>query len=232
MESEIKVMLKEKVLVLAVHPDDETLGCGGTLLKHKSDGDSIHWLIATKISQEKGFSNSEVESRAKEIEMVKNKYQFDSVHFLDLDTMYCEQYPLSEIIKKCSHVINEVKPSVIYVPFRGDVHSDHRVCFDAIYACTKSFRYPFIKKVLMMETLSETEFSITTADNMFIPNVFININEHIHKKCEIMEIYKSECGDHPFPRSTESIQSLAKFRGGTAGVNFAESFMLLKEIRK
>jgi LmbE family N-acetylglucosaminyl deacetylase len=214
-----------KVLVVAVHPDDETLGCGGALLKHKANGDEIHWLIATEMEESKNTSQ-----RNAEIDQVEELYDFDSVHRLELSTTKIDEYSMSELITKISSVVNKVKPNIIYLPFKGDVHSDHKYIFDAAYSCTKSFRYPFIKKIYMMETLSETEYSVSTKEDSFVPNVFIDISEYMGKKIELMNIYESEIGKHPFPRSERNIRALATFRGATSGCNYAESFVLLKEI--
>ena len=220
-----------KVLMIAVHPDDETLGCGGTLLKHKANGDKIHWVIATDIKESDGFTKESVERRDDEIKEVEKRYDFNSVHRLGLSTMRVDEYSMSELIGKISKVINEVQPNVIYLPFKGDVHSDHRHIFDAAYSCTKSFRYPFINTIYMVETLSETEFAPSTKEDSFIPNVFVDISKFMDKKLEIMKVFESEMGEHPFPRSERNLLALATLRGATAGCEYAESFMLLKEIR-
>jgi len=217
----------DKILIIAVHPDDETLGCGGTLLKHKANGDEIHWMIAT----ESRIGSDFYIARAKEIEKVNKLYNFTSVHNLKLKTMQVDEYSMSELIGKISKVINEVQPNIIYLPFKGDVHSDHRKIFEAAYACTKSFRYPFVKKIYMIETLSETEFAPSTKEDSFIPNVFVDITEFIDKKLEIMKVFKSEIDEHPFPRSIRNLKALATLRGATAGCEYAESFVLLKEIK-
>ena len=218
--------MKNKVLVVAVHPDDETLGCGGTLLKHKESTDEIHWLICTTIDK----SHSYYEKRAKEIKEVSDAYKFDSVHNLRLKTMRVDEYSMSELIVKISKIINEVQPNIIYLPFKGDVHSDHRAIFEASYSCTKSFRYPFVKKIYMIETLSETEFAPSTKEDSFIPNTFVDISKHMNKKIDIMKIFESEIENHPFPRSERNLEALATLRGATSGVEYAESFVLLKEI--
>ncbi len=216
-----------KVLIIAVHPDDETLGCGGTLLRHKADGDAIHWLISTETHKTNPF----YKIREKEIEKVSKLYDFDSVHNLRFKTMQVDEYSMSELIGKISSVINKVNPNIIYLPFKGDVHSDHRHIFEAAYSCTKSFRYPFIKKIYMIETLSETEFAPSTKEDSFIPNVFVNITDFMDKKLDIMKVFESEIAEHPFPRSLRNLKALATLRGATAGCEYAESFMLLKEIR-
>jgi LmbE family N-acetylglucosaminyl deacetylase len=223
-------MQVNKVLVVAVHPDDETLGCGGTLLKHKANGDEIHWLIATDIAELEGIDKSVVDERNTEIKEVEKLYSFNSVYKLGLSTTKVDEYHISELITKISSVVNEIKPNIIYLPFKGDVHSDHKYIFDAAYSCTKSFRYPFVKKIYMMETLSETEFSLSTKEDSFVPNVFVDISEYMDRKIEAMKIYESEMGDHPFPRSERNLRALATYRGATSRCNYAESFMLIKEI--
>ena len=219
-----------KILVIAVHPDDETLGCGGTLLKHKANGDEIHWLIATDIKESEGYGISTIKKRNKEITKIEDLYGFTSVNKLDLSTTKVDEYGMSELITKISSVINKVKPDTIYLPFKGDVHSDHKYIFDAAYSCTKTFRYPFIKKIYMMETLSETEFSLSTKEDSFVPNVFVDISEFMDKKIELMNIYESEIGKHPFPRCERNMRALATYRGATSNCNYAESFILIKEI--
>ena len=218
--------MKNKVLIVAVHPDDETLGCGGTLLKHKENGDDINWLICTAIDK----NHSNYKKREKEIKQVSKLYDFNCVRSLRLKTSQVDEYSMSELIKEISTVINEVQPNIIYLPFKGDVHSDHRKIFETAYSCTKSFRYPFIKKIYMIETLSETEFAPSNQENGFVPNVFVDISKYIDKKIEIMKVYKSEVGAHPFPRSEKNIRALATLRGATCECEFAESFILLKEI--
>ena len=220
-----------KVLVVAVHPDDETLGCGGTLLKHKDNGDEIHWLIATDIRESEGYDNQTVKTREDEIIKVERLFDFNSVNRLGLPTTKIDEYSMGELISKISSVFNKVKPNIIYLPFKGDVHSDHKYIFDAAYSCSKSFRYPFIKKIYMMEVLSETEFSVSTKEDSFIPNVFVDISSYMDRKIEAMEIYESEMDIHPFPRSERNIRALATYRGATSNCNYAESFKLLKEIK-
>lgn len=218
------------VLVVAVHPDDETLGCGGTLLKHKKSGDKIFWLIVTSMKSKNGFSQERIRCRDREITKVAGLYGFDGVYRLDLPAVELDRISRDALIKSIGAVFHKVKPNTVYLPFMGDAHSDHRVVFDAAYSCTKVFRYPSIKKVLMMETISETEFAPCTSKNSFRPNYFSDITKFLRKKIGIMKVFKGEMGKHPFPRSAKNIESLATFRGGVSGCAYAEAFMLLKEI--
>lgn len=164
--------MKNKILVLATHPDDETLCCGGMILKHLESCDEVVWMIATTARDLNGID----QKKLKECEL------------------------------------------------------DHRKLFQSAHSCAKSFRYPFIKKILMMETLSETEFGAALPGQGFSPNVFIDISNYLEKKIEIMKMYHGEMGEHRFPRSEENMRALATLRGAISGVKYAESFMLLKEI--
>ena len=222
----------KKVIVISAHPDDETLGVGGTILRHVAKGDEVYWLIITNIFENQGFSKSRVESRQKEIDLVSKSFGFKEVINLNYPTMSLSSSSLIKLVPEISKVFSEIQPNTIYCLNRSDAHSDHRIIFDDVMACTKSFRYPYIKQVLLYECISETEFAPALHEKTFIPNYFTDITDFIEKKLQIMRIYESEMGEHPFPRSEENIKALATFRGAIAGVRFAESFQLIKYIEK
>lgn len=207
------------IVVIATHPDDETLGAGGTLLKHKAQGDRIHCIFCTDIFEEEGFTPQTIAKREQEIKAVSAAYNFDSVHRLGLKTTKCDEYPKSMIIAQFSKIFLHISPQILYLPFAYDVHSDHRIIFECAFACTKSFRYPSIEKILMMETLSESEFAPALNIQSFVPNVFVDISEFFKQKCAIMSLYESEVGLSPFPRSLKNIESLAIYRGSTRGAD-------------
>jgi LmbE family N-acetylglucosaminyl deacetylase len=217
------------VLVIAVHPDDETLGCGGTILRHKKLGDAVHWLIVTEMRLENGYTKDDMATREAEIKAVARRYGMDAVHFLGLPTTRLENEPRRNIVEQIAKVLKIVRPEVLYLPFKSDIHGDHKVTFEAAFSCTKSFRQPYLKRILMMETVSETEFAAPVSGEYFMPNVFINVSKFIESKIEIMRIYNSELREPPFPRSEQNIRALASFRGATAGCRYAEAFMLLRE---
>lgn len=219
-----------RVLIISVHPDDETLGCGGTILKHKNRGDELYWLILTNISPETGWSIPVVERREREIQALSAAYGFKETIKLDLPTTKLDTIPIKHLIEGISGTIERVQPDTIYCPNRSDVHTDHQVAFKAIMSCTKSFRYPFIKRILMYECLSETEFAPALPESAFLPTVFVDITEHLEKKTEIMQIYGSEMMLAPYPRSSQTIKALARFRGSRIGKEYAEAFMLLLEV--
>lgn len=218
-----------KTMVVAPHPDDEVLGVGGTLLRRKEEGAKVAWLIVSNISVETGWSEQQVSQREDEINRVRELFCFDEVFRLDFPTTHLDRVPMSDLVSAVSDVFRSFQPTEVFVPHPSDVHTDHRIVFDAVASCTKWFRYPSIKRILAYETLSETEFSLAGGE-CFRPNVFINITPFIKDKVRAMGIYSSELGEFPFPRSRVAIQSLALLRGATSGCDAAEAFMLLKEI--
>lgn len=217
-----------KVIIITPHPDDETLGCGGTILKHISAGDEVYWLIVTKMAK-KYFPVERIQKRQKEIVQVAEEYGFEKTIQLSYNAAKLDEVPASDLVAGIGNVFKGVEPTIIYVPYRNDIHSDHKIVFDATMSCTKWFRYPSIEKVLVYETLSETDFIMNPDAIGFRPTVFVNISEYLEKKLKIMRLYESEMSPHPFPRSEEAIRALATLRGTVAGVMAAEAFMLVKE---
>ncbi|OYQ32105.1 GlcNAc-PI de-N-acetylase [Flavobacterium cyanobacteriorum] len=222
----------KNVIVISAHPDDETLGVGGTMLKHIANGDKVYWLIITNVFEEQGFTKERVESRQEEIRKVERMFGITKTFMLNYPTMTLSSSSVIKMVPQISKVFMEVKPEIIYSLNRSDAHSDHRVIFDATIACTKSFRYPFIKQILMYECISETEFAPALHEKAFIPNYYVDITDYLDKKLEIMKVFESEIAPAPFPRSLENIRALAHFRGASAGVHYAEAFQLLKFIDK
>lgn len=220
-----------QVLVIAPHPDDETLGCGGTLLRHVLEGDAVHWLIMTGMPEGGPYSRETIAQRQQEIQAAGEAYGFTGIHRLDLPTCELDRIGKGDLIGHVGEIFKQVNPETVYLPFPGDAHSDHRASFEAALACCKWFRYPSVKRVLAYETLSETQFGIDPTTAPFQPNVFVDIGPFLERKLEIMRIFASELGRFPFPRSVEALRAQATLHGSTAGRKAAEAFMLIKEVR-
>ena len=217
-----------RTIVIAPHPDDEVLGVGGTLSRRKADGGSVAWLSVTGISEAAGWRPERVAEREQEIGEIARLFDFDEVYRLEFPPAGLDQVPVGELVGKISAAFQSFRPQEIFVPHYGDVHSDHRLIFNAVASCTKWFRYPSVKRVLAYETLSETGFGLLPV-GAFNPNYFVDISGHLDRKLQAMQIYRSELGDHPFPRSVEAIRALATFRGAMSGYKIAEAFELLRE---
>jgi len=217
-----------KILVISPHPDDETLGAGGSIARAKKEGHEVYWLNITGISEQEGFSQGVVKEKEQQIEKVNCFFEFNDMCDMKLPTTKLDLIPCGEGIGYVSNYINKVKPEVILLADYNDAHSDHRCVFEWLHASTKIFRYPFIKYILAMEILSETNFGLP--NNPFIPNVYVDISDYLDTKLQALSIYKNEIGEHPFPRSLESVKALACLRGTEAGVKYAEGFRLIKAI--
>lgn len=219
------------VLIVAPHADDETLGCGGTILKLIESGHMVHWLLVTGMSESAGFSADEIKKRSEEINIVAEQYGFASVHQLNLPPARLDTLAKGDVVGSISQVVSLIKPSSVYTVFRNDAHSDHEIVFDAVMSATKSFRYPFIKKILAYETISETDFGMKPESGGFKPNVFVDIGPYLEKKLEIMSVFESEVREFPFPRSLKALAALAQLRGVQCNAVAAEAFVLIKEIQ-
>jgi len=217
-----------KTIVIAPHPDDEVLGVGGTLLRRKAEGSKVAWLIVTGVTAEAGWSEVKIKQRASEIKKIAALFGFDAVFELNFPTTQLDQVPTSNLVEAVSDVFKIFEPEEVFLPHFSDAHTDHRIVFDAVIACTKWFRYKSVKRVLAYETLSETDFGLG-ANQVFRPNVFVNIEPYLEGKLRAMDIYASELGDFPFPRSHKAIQALAALRGVSSGFKAAEAFELLRE---
>lgn len=220
-----------EVLAISVHPDDETLGCGGTLLRHRGDGHTIHWVIVTQ-AHSPGWSQESIDRRAGEISAVANCYSMQSVSKLGLPTTQLDVMPLGKIMEGLRKTIQEVRPAVVYLPHYGDVHTDHHMVFLATFSVLKAFymRSLGVRRVLSYETLSSTEAAPPLTFRAFVPNVYTDITAHIDRKIEVMNLYATESQPDPLPRGPSAIRALGRFRGATVGVEYAEAFMLVREV--
>lgn len=217
-----------RTLVVAPHPDDETLGCGGTLLRRRAEGCRLAWLIVTGISEHAGWSTEQIVRRNAEIAKVAEMFGFSDVFKLDLPAAELDTVPMRQLVAHFSRAFSAFQPNEVLLPNRCDVHTDHRVAFDAGAACAKWFRYPSVRRVLAYETISETEFALNH-EAVFRPNCFIDISHFLERKLEILRVYESEIGLFPFPRSVEAVRAQAVLRGATSGFMAAEAFQLLRE---
>lgn len=223
-------MKKKDILVVATHPDDETLGCGGTLLKLAHQGAPIHWLLVTA-PHEPEYSAKQIIIEAKQIEDINQAYPFESLTWLKYRPSQLETLPLGLLIEELRECIVKIRPACVFIPNRSDVHSDHRVVCQALSAVLKPIymRSLGVNRVLACEAISSTEAASPLPENLFLPTVYVDISDTFERKLDIMGLYKTEIQSEPLPRSPSAIRALARFRGASIGVKYAESFMLIRE---
>jgi LmbE family N-acetylglucosaminyl deacetylase len=214
----------KKILVITPHPMDETLGVGGTILKHGANGDELHWLILTKPEESK-WGKDKIEKNTKEVSKIAEMYKFQSFRRLNFVQDSLNEDILKELVELLKGTFELIKPDTIYLPFGCTLDNDYNIAFTASLKAIQSFKAK-IQKILCYEVISYLNFNSKT----FNPNVYTDISEFIDKKLEVMNLYEEEVQGYPLPKSTESVRSLAKVRGASIGTEYAEAFVLIKEI--
>ncbi len=217
-----------KIMVVSPHPDDETLGAGGTLIKMKKAGHSISWLNITDMKVEDGWDSERVSHRKEQIKKITEFFGFDKFYNLSFSTTKLSIIDEGEIIGKIKKVFEEFKPEWIMIPGQYDAHSDHHVVYNCCMAAAKTFRAPFIKRITTMEIVSETDYGFQK--EKFEPNLFVDISGELEGKIEAIKIYDTELEQEPFPRSVSNIKAIASVRGSSCFCKYAEAFCILKEI--
>lgn len=221
--------MNQSVLVIAPHPDDEVLGCGGTIARHARQGDDVHVLIITRGDPELYPDDDEAAIR-QEVEAAHQVLGVASTHYLDflaprLDTV--AGYRLADAI--ATH-LQRLRPQTVYLPHHGDIHLDHQRVYQATLVAARPINHCPVQRLLCYETLSETEWAAPQSSQGFIPNVFVDIEAFLPYKLKAMECYAAEIKSFPHPRSLEAIKALASLRGATVSRSAAEAFCLVRQI--
>jgi len=223
--------MNKNILVIAPHPDDEVLGCGGIIKRFSSEGDKIYVLIATRGKPEM-YSEERILNVRKEAMEAHRILGVSETRFLNFPAPDLDLISLAEISEAISSVITEFEIDTLFMPHRGDIHGDHKAVFDAGLVASRPVNKYMVKRVYSYETLSETEWAAPFSNETFIPTLFINISDFFSYKIEAMKCYKSQLREFPNPRSVKSIEALANLRGGTIGVYYAEAFFAIRVIEQ
>lgn len=219
-----------KVLIFAPHPDDEILGCGGTILKHIDEGNDVYVCVVTKgclplFPPE--FVDKAIAETLKCHKLIGIKKSF----FLEFPAAMIEKANRYELNGRILDVIKEVKPDEVYIPHWGDMQKDHQIVAEACMVALRPKYEPKVKRIYSYETMSETAWNAPNVQNEFIPNSFVDISTYLNKKIEALSLFNTQINPFPDARSLESIEALAKYRGALMHVKAAEAFMLIRELR-
>lgn len=219
------------VLVIAAHPDDETIGCGGSLLRHAARGDRISWQILTK-AHEPTWSADCIRIKEHEVERVADAYGMSEVIWSGFPSTTLDGSGLNCLITAVRETVERVQPSTVYVVHDGDIHSDHAAAFRAATIVLKPFHMSRlgVRRILSFECLSSTDSAPPSVARAFVPNAFHDITPYLERKLAIMELYGSEAQPDPMPRGSSALRALARLRGATIGVEYAEAFSIVREI--
>lgn len=218
-----------KVLVFAPHPDDEILGCGGTMIKHIEAGDEVYVCIATKGCMPLFSTGSVNKTRSEALECHKS-IGVKKTFFLDFPAAMMEKVERYEMNGKILDVIKEVQPDIVFIPHWGDMQKDHQMVADACMVALRPKYEPKVKSIFSYETMSETAWNAPNVQNEFIPNVFVDISDTLNKKIKALSVFKSQLSEFPDARSLEAVDALAKYRGALMHFKAAEAFMLIRQL--
>lgn len=225
------------ILIFAPHPDDEVIGCGGTIARYVSNGDTVNVCIVTR-GKPPIFNHpaETIEDLPHDLfNEIKASHEILGVtetYYLEFPAVMLETIPRYELNNKVLELISELKPDIVYMPHFGDMQKDHMLTAEAIMVAVRPKGNHIVQYVYSYETLSETEWNIPHAANAFMPNSYVNISDYINIKHRAMNCYQSQLSSFPNPRSIEAMEALAKYRGSTMGARAAEAFMLIREYRK
>lgn len=215
--------MKEKVLIVVAHPDDEVLGCGGAIIKHVASGDEVHLVVLTD-----GETSREQPQLKERAEAFKNSCKIlgiSSVIQWEFKDNSLDSYSLLKIAKGIEQIRSRINPGVIYTHSNADLNRDHTITHEAVMVATRPLPGNQITKILTFEIPSSAEFNNHSGRSLFVPNYFIPLTpEEVSKKFEALRSYGDEIKKFPHPRSEEYIEALMKVRGGSVGYPYAEAF--------
>lgn len=217
------------VLVIAPHPDDEVLGCGGVIARHVANGDEVYVVVVTRGAPDV-FPLELVERGRREAAEANKTLGTKRLSFLDFPAPRLDVVPNATIANALKDVVAEVQPATIYLPHQGDIHGDHKAVYWATLVATRPNGGFVPERLLCYETPSETEWGAPNPCDAFIPTVFVDVSQHLKAKLEAMKCYQSQLAPSPKARSLASIEALAHFRGSTIAVAAAEAFCLVREV--
>jgi LmbE family N-acetylglucosaminyl deacetylase len=220
------------VLVLAPHADDEVLGCGGVIRRHVLEGDVVTIAVMTNAARgaPELFGEAVIDVIRAEARRAAARLGVRDIVFRDFPGPQLDQFPTYRLANAISELIGEYCTNTLYIPFQGDLHTDHGAVFKAALVAARPMPGASVRRVYCYETLSETEWAAPFASNAFLPVRYVNIEQQLRDKLDAMGCYASQLRPFPHPRSLEAMQTLAKLRGSQCGCAAAETFGVIREI--
>ncbi len=230
--------LEGHVLVVAAHPDDEVLGCGGTIARLTDLGQSVHVLLladgenARMAANGSGVAAGAIAARNAAAEQACRILGCASVETLALPDNRMDKLALLDVVKEIEERIARHSPTTLLTHHGGDVNVDHQVAHQAVIVACRPVPGHSVKELLFFEVPSSTEWCPPGSRDGFVPNYFVDVSATLDRKMAALDAYASELRDFPHPRSRRAIEALAHWRGATVGVAAAEAFILGRMIVK
>jgi len=218
------------ILIIAAHPDDEVLGCGGLIALECARHTPCHVLILTDGSG--GRYDETMAAVHRQNTLVANR-------LLGATAVLRENFPNQALetvpVRQIAHCIEKhlaaIRPAAVYTHHGGDLNRDHRIAHEATLVACRPLPGQGVGALYTYYVPSSTEWNFIQGEKPFVPNVFVDIAATIGKKVAALEIYATECHRYPHPRSPEGLRASARYWGMCVGMEWAEPFQLLRQIR-
>lgn len=218
-----------RVLAISAHPDDETIGAGGTLLKHIARGDEVYWVVCTE-PHAPTWSPEQIDNAKRQVDRVAEAYGMREVFRLGYPTVQLNTVPYMSLSEALTKIVHRVAPETVYTLPRGDLNQDHRIVHDASLVAVRPLPGSSVRRVLSYEIVTTSRYGLPAGAEPFRPSVFVDIAAQLADKLDLMRLYVDEVRGFPHPRSIEGIELFARERGLSVGLEAAECFELLREI--
>ncbi len=222
-----------RILVIAAHPDDEVLGCGGTIARLTGEGHNVYQVILGEGITSRYDTHGQ--AGPEKIRVLKDQARQASkllgvkeLVLYDLPDNRFDTVPLLDIIKIIERQIHRFKPKVVYTHHGGDLNIDHAITHRAVLTATRPEINSSVKEIYAFEVPSSTEWAFQQFNNPFSPNVFVDISATLETKIQAMQLYSSEMQTFPHPRSKKLLKFHSQYRGSIAGLTAAEAFELIR----
>ncbi len=226
-------MDKKVVLVVAAHPDDEVLGCGGTIARHVAEGDAVHVVfMADGVTSRSALANSsEQQARNASAYRACEILGANEPVFLGFPDNRMDTLALLDIVQALEKEIQTIQPDIVYTHHYGDLNIDHRITHQAVMAACRPQGNYSVKTILCFEVPSSTEWQTPNSGQVFEPNWFVNISDTLETKMKALQAYHEEMRSPPHSRSIENVVRISALRGANIGIEYAEAFQLLRLIK-
>lgn len=225
--------MSEHVLVIAAHPDDEVLGCGGTIARHRADGDQVSLLFLADGVGARGDTSArtaELPARRAAGDAAAELLGATAPIYLDFPDNRLDTVALLDLVQAVERVAAEIRPGRVYTHHGGDLNIDHRICHQAVLTAFRPMAGQTARAIYGFEVPSSTEWMFGATGLAFLPGHFVDVSAHLPAKIAAMRCYEMEMRPFPHPRSAEAIEALARWRGATVGCTAAEAFTVIRQI--
>lgn len=226
--------MSKRILIVAAHPDDEVLGCFGTVARLIKEGYQAYTLILgegkTSRDEQRAVENNkdDIEVLNTEVQKANNAIGIKKVFIESFSDNRFDSVDLLDIVKVVSKVKDEVRPDMIFTHFENDLNIDHRITYQAVITATRPMQDECVQEIYSFEILSSTEWNYPLS---FSPDTYFDISDTIDLKIKAMKEYGSELRDYPHPRSLEGIELNAKYQGMRVGKKYIEAFKSVRVLK-